>query len=238
MMLDRISLAYWFPKLQVSGVPVPKTEIVTTDADFLSLLDGQPSPSADGFLDHLKERCREWGYPLFLRTGHTSAKHSWKNSCHVASEEALGHSVWELIEASYMAMPEMPTNVWAIRELLDLDVRFRGFWGELPIAVEWRYFIEPQRVICHHPYWPPEAFERTSNWVPSNWMTLLEEMNAEPSEDEQRLLNFYCDEILTRGEFEGAWALDFARAGPMRWYAIDMAPAEVSWHWPDCEAYR
>ncbi len=34
--------------------------------------------------------------------------------------------------------------------------------------------------------------------------------------------------------FEGAWSLDWARHKDGSWYAIDMAPMQVSYHWPDC----
>ena len=39
-------------------------------------------------------------------------------------------------------------------------------------------------------------------------------------------------------EFEGAWSLDFAMDKSGVWWAIDMAPAERSYHWPDCTAAR
>ncbi|MHC4799934.1 MAG: hypothetical protein ACYTF1_25135, partial [Planctomycetota bacterium] len=176
----------------------------------------------------------EWGYPLFLRTGHTSAKHSWKNSCFVESEKRLGRCVFELFEYSAMAMPSLPVNVWAIRELLDLDVRFNAFWGEMPISVEQRFFIEPDGVICHHPYWPPEAFEKTHQ-KPDDWEELLTKMNDDITPEEIEYLDYQCGQVLMKGEFEGRWSVDFARDKKGFWYLIDMAPMEVSYHWPGCE---
>jgi hypothetical protein len=34
--------------------------------------------------------------------------------------------------------------------------------------------------------------------------------------------------------FEGAWSLDFAADTRGKWWAIDMAPASRSSHWPGC----
>ncbi|KKL12023.1 hypothetical protein LCGC14_2539920 [marine sediment metagenome] len=233
-MTDRISLDYWFPKLVGSGVNLPITEIIKTDADFWPWLDGEESPSANEFLNLLKSKGDEWGYPLFLRTGHTAAKHSWKDSCFVESEEKLGPCMFGLVETSAMALPGMPTDIWVIREFLDLDIRFHAFWGNMPIAVEWRFFIEPRRVICHHPYWPAEAFELIQH-KPDDWSELLEEMNNDITEKEFMLLEHFCDLVLVKGKFDGRWSVDFARGKNKTWYVTDMAPMEVSYHWPGCE---
>lgn len=228
-MIDRISLAYWFPILKLTGLPVPDTSWWETDADFWAVIDGKPSQSADDFLDDLKRRASEWGYPLFLRTGHTSAKHSWKNSCYVTSEDDLGKAVYGLVEYSAMAMPSMPMNVWAIREFLPLDIHFHAFYGDMPIATERRYLIEEGEIICSHPYWPAEAFETMRN-KPEDWRERLEMMNAiEATPDVDHM------SITVSMNFEGAWSLDWARHEDGRWFAIDMAPGEVSFHWPGCE---
>jgi hypothetical protein len=229
MSTDRISLAHWFPILQSTGVKVPKTEWWHTSADFWPWADGKESKSASAFMRGLKQRLKKWEYPVFLRTGHTSAKHSWKDSCYVESEERLRRCVWELIEFSLMQIFELPIDIWVIREFLDLDIRFSAFWGDMPIATERRYFVEDGRVICSHPYWPAEAFERTHP-KPEDWVARLAEMNAVEIPQSIR-----ADSEHVSAHFEGAWSLDWARHSNGSWYAIDMAPAEVSYHWPDCD---
>lgn len=229
--VDRVSLEYWFPKLKQLGILVPKTKWWKTNADFLPLLDGQPSDSADNLLARLKERAASWGYPLFLRSGHTSAKHSWKDTCYVLHEADLGGAVFGIVEYSAIAMPSMPTNVWVIREFLSLDVHFNAFHGHMPIATERRYFIEGGNVICSHPYWPAEAFERT-NFKSEHWASQLAVMNAirvPPS--------VVTDSEKISEHFTGTWSLDWARHRDGSWYAIDMAPAEISYHWPNCIDY-
>lgn len=226
-MIDMISLAYWFPILEKTGVPVPATIIIETDVDFWPILAGVETPSAVEFLQGLEAKATKHGYPLFLRTGHTSAKHSWKDSCYVISEDQLGQSVVELLEFSAVAIPCLPWNIWAIREFLELDVRFTAFWGDMPIANERRYFIENGTMICSHPYWPAEAFERILN-KPDNWQELLDEMNAEATPELDEL------SIHVSKHFEGAWSLDWAKAKDGTWYAIDMALMRASYHWPEC----
>ncbi|KKK46928.1 hypothetical protein LCGC14_3160340 [marine sediment metagenome] len=226
---DRISLAYWFPKLLKLGIKVPITEVIRTDADFWPIFDGQPSESANAFIEDLKKRATEWGYPLFLRTGHTSAKHSWKDSCHVINEDGLVSAVYHLAEVSAMAMPSMPWDVWVIREFLSLDIHFTAFWGHMPIATERRFFIEDGKVICEHPYWPAEAFERTT-MKPVDWVVALSRMNA------IEVPHSVIEESEKVSEhFDGAWSLDWARHKDGSWYAIDMAPAKVSYHLPGCK---
>jgi hypothetical protein len=229
--IDRVSLGYWFPKLLKLGIMVPITEVIRTDADFYPLLDGQLSESADAFLTDLKDRANSWGYPLFLRTGHTSAKHSWKNTCFVTKEDDLGKAVFGLIEYSALAMPSLPTNVWVIREFLSLDIHFTAFHGHMPIATERRFFIEGGGLICEHPYWPAEAFDRTS-FKPDDWVAALSRMNAI-----EVPLSVVTDSEKISEDFVGAWSLDWARHRNGSWYAIDMAPAEISYHWPNCIIY-
>ncbi|HLE05312.1 MAG TPA: ATP-grasp domain-containing protein [Anaerolineales bacterium] len=226
--MDKISLAYWFPILEATRVPVPKTEWWNTDADFWPWADGQASETATTFMQDLRLRAERWGYPLFLRTGHTSAKHSWRDSCFVESEDKLKRNVWELIEFSLMQILDLPLDVWVIRELLDLDVRFSAFWENMPISQERRFFIKGGSVLCEHPYWPPDAFENVAN-VAENWRQLLEEMNASPIPP-----NLKTDSEHVSAHFDGAWSLDWARHKDGTWYAIDMAPMEVSYHWPGC----
>ena len=102
----------------------------------------------------------------------------------------------------------------------------------MPVATERRYFIRDGAVICSHPYWPAEAFEVTPH-KPENWVARLAEMNAiEPPPSVQ------ANSELISDQFEGAWSLDWARHRNGNWYAIDMAPAEVSYHLAGCNALQ
>ncbi len=228
--LDANDLAYWYPKLKATGVLTPRTVILQTEADFWPLFDDLPSKSAEEFFQKVREAALAFGLPLFLRTGHLSGKHSWKKTCYLENIDDLGSHLMELLSESAMAMPSMPWSTWVLRQFLDLDVRFKAFYGEMPISVEQRFFIKGGRVICHHPYWPPQAFEGLQRG-PDGWRKKLEEMNdIRPDE----LLSLKTKSERVSFAFDDAWSLDWARTRDGAWYALDMALARVSWHWPGC----
>lgn len=226
--MDKNTLSYWFPiLLKAIDVPVPRTKIIKTDADFWPLFDGHPAEEANEFLANLQIEVSDFGLPLFLRTGHTSAKHSWKDSCYVESVKGLSRNVWGLLEYSAIATPCMPWNEWVLREFLDLDTRFTAFWGDMPINNERRYFIKDGEIICRHPYWPPPVFELTKTST-DDWRDILEKMNSEEAPELEELT------MQVASVFDGAWSLDWAKTKNGDWYAIDMALARDSYHWPEC----
>src|SRR4051812_17410817 len=88
--IDRNDLAYWFPRLEATGVPVPRTAIVTTDLDLSLVFEAGDTPEGfRNFLAHLTLAADALGYPAFLRTGHTSGKHDWPRTCFLRNPEAL-----------------------------------------------------------------------------------------------------------------------------------------------------
>ena len=79
---DPACISTWFPMLAVSGVPVPKTEIIAgAPADLLAVLDGKPVTGLDGFIARVCTAAERLGYPAFLRSGHLSGKHGWRRTC-------------------------------------------------------------------------------------------------------------------------------------------------------------
>src|SRR5438874_2216865 len=48
-------LAYWFPKIEAAGLPVPETRIVRTDLWLFELLDGRPVPGWEAFIADLED---------------------------------------------------------------------------------------------------------------------------------------------------------------------------------------
>ena len=87
--LDRTCLSYWFPRLAATGVSVPRTEIVRTNVVLGHLLDGKEPEGFAGFLEDVGSACERIGYPCFFRTGQTSAKHYWKDTCHLTKPSDL-----------------------------------------------------------------------------------------------------------------------------------------------------
>ena len=222
-------ITHWLPLLLKSGVPTPRTEIVETDCELIHLLDGQAPDDFPDFIAALKDACEKVpGPPWFLRTGHTSGKHNWYDTCYLENIESLGQHVYYLEEYSACAgIMGLPTNVWAVREFLKLDVGFRAFRG-FPVNRERRYFVEDGEVVCSHPYWPPDSIITPST---EGWKTILDELNSD-TENDEKILRALTLQVARH--FEGAWSLDWARDVEGKWWAIDMAPAGISWHWPQC----
>lgn len=242
---EKACMSYWFPKLLATGVLVPRTEIVTTNVDLWKMLVPSEESAPDGldaFVDDMVAAVARIGTtPIFLRTGHLSGKHDWTRTCHVPETNdpfrtTLLHHICALVEWSELVdLMGLPTRVWAVRELLPLLSPFTAYNG-MPVAREFRLFIEGGRVHCVHPYWPEKAVE-----------------DGEPSVDDWRELHAQCSKLdgdeayaLTSAAIvvakafadDGAWSLDFAQHKDGTWYAIDMAPAAISFHWEGCADER
>lgn len=229
--VDRVCLSYWFPKLQATGVAVPKTRIVTTDVRLIQSLDGIFPSGFHSFLDELRAAIAEvGGYPAFLRTGHGSGKHQWLDTCFVQQPDVAQH-VANLVEWSECVdMRGLPYKVWAVREFLRLASTFTAFNG-FPVNRERRYFIGGGKVLCAHPYWPADAVE--GHTKAEFWREKLHVLNEQPA-DEVALLTTLSEQVAAAFVDDGAWSLDWAMDFGGKWWAIDMAPAERSYHWPGC----
>ncbi len=93
---------YWFPKLSRQEVNLPGTLVFNTDkldknitvalrkAFWMKPLTKEDKVSLGRFASILKHMAKTiGGYPFFLRTGQTSHKHDWMQTCYIANEEAL-----------------------------------------------------------------------------------------------------------------------------------------------------
>lgn len=222
------SLEQWFPALLQAGVPVPRTEIIATDVELMELLDGKMPAGFNEFAEQLKAAAAHIGYPVFLRTGQGSGKHEWARTCFVPTADDLLAHVVALVEWSEMVdFIGLASNVWVVREFLPLASKFTAFDGT-PITVERRYFIKDGRVLCHHPYWPVSSIRRPSV---SNWRTLWDEMNQEDAAEVAFLTE---QSARVSHALPGEWSLDWALGTNGVWYAIDIAVADLSYHWPTC----
>lgn len=252
-MIDKNCLSHWFPPIEAAGLPVPRTRIVRTELDLTLLAEHglmRGSPRGTGvsdFLGELGEAAKAIGYPVFLRTGHGSAKHEWVNTCCVAAGGHLGDHVHNLVEWSCMAgVVGLPTNVWAVREMLPTSPVFTAFRG-MPICREFRVFVDGPEVICVHPYWPREALVRgfpmrKSGWdddgvrnFPDNFHRLYERMCVLSESDRTEISSMAS---IAGNTLSGKWSVDLIET-ERGWYLTDMAEAHRSFHWEGCpEAER
>ena len=227
--INKSSMLYWFPKVKDLPIPQPKTEFVLSKDDWWQYLDGKRLPDQD--IATLKEAIKALGYPVFMRTDLASGKHQYLNTSYVDSEDKVLQNLFGLIEQN--ALRDIWFDTIVVREFIYLSYRFRAFGG-LPIGCERRYFIRDGEVICHHPYWVKEAikfYQQSKNWENLPWQMWLKELNTE-SEIEVRILTNIAE--MVGSVLPGSWSVDFAKDRDGKWWLIDMALAEQSWH-PPCK---
>lgn len=166
----------WFPPIQAAGLPVPRTEIVRYNPqDLFPMLDGQKY--GDGFpLDEMHAACERIGFPVFVRSDLSSAKHANKRAWLVEDKDSLLAAVYETFEDNELKWLASETSAFMLREYLPLKHSFIAFGG-LPISRERRYFVEQDGAKCSHPYWPEDAFEHQFN-LPENWKESLRLVTA------------------------------------------------------------
>lgn len=228
---EKCCLSYWYTLVEKSGVPMPKTTIIKTDCLLWELTCGKKPAGYDAFMSKLRAACKATGAVVFLRTGQTSAKHGWLDTCYLDDLSKLAQHVYELCEFSEMVdMIGLPTKVWCVREFIPMESSFTAFKG-FPVSRERRYFVRDGEIICSHSYWPHDAV-KGHNPSDKNWAQLLNELNTDKIGDIELLRE---SAIKVSKCLPGAWSVDFAKAKNGTWYMIDAAEAHRSYHWEGCE---
>jgi hypothetical protein len=234
--LDRNDLAFWFPPIRDAGLPVPRTEIVSTDVELDHLLDGVEPRGFDEFLHSLQTAVQAigGGDPVFLRTGHGSGKHSWARTCFLEDPEALAEHVGALVEWSAMAgIFGLPTSTWAVRELIPTAPICRcEAYGGMPVVREFRYFVRvlpSLRTSIEHaqPYWPPAAVEEGHPDV-EDWRERLAGISRIGLD--WRALADLAHEA-ARAVGGGFWSVDFLQGADGKWRLTDMADGDDSFRY-------
>lgn len=223
----------WLPLLyHAHKFPIPPTIFIKYDhLDLVSFLeDGDTPKSLQGTVKGITDACEKIGYPCFFRTDRSSAKHSGPTAYKITGPEDVERCLLETVEDNemkfFMSPDEMPLALM-IRKFVELDATFVAFGG-LPIAREWRFFADEDKVKCFHPYWPAEAFDH-QNLTPENWADLCK-MWKEPSNlAELKTMAMEASEAV--GGFN---SVDFAQGKDGKWWLFDMAKAENSYHWSPC----
>lgn len=227
---DRNSLAFWFPKIEAAGLKVPRTKIVTTNADLLDLLDGKLPLGYGDFMHALVGACEHIGWPVFLRTGHGSGKHEWSRTCYVERPEALPSHVGALVEWSALVdVLGLPTNVWAVREMIPTAPLFTcaGYKG-FPVTREFRFFVRDGEVEHAQPYWPADAVEQGRPDDP-NWREALAWASDLAPSVRHHLAHIAAH--AGRAVGGGYWSVDLLEDRDGEWWLTDMAEGDRSFRW-------
>jgi hypothetical protein len=224
---DPNSALIWFPPIHAAGLPVPRTAFVAYEPMSLwPICDGQ-EPLANFPIAKLKETASQMGYPVFIRTDLASAKHDGPKSYRANSEADLPMCLGRTFEDNALKDIADATCCWMFREYLNIGHAFTGFGG-LPIGREWRFFADQDGAKCHHFYWPEQAFERGFG-VPEDWREQLAILSMEPDAATLETLTAMALKAV-QAIGEHCWSVDFAQDEAGKWWLIDMARAESSWH--------
>lgn len=226
---DRTCLSWWFPRIQALGLPVPRTLIIR-EPEVHSVLfalcwgevpDMGPLKSLE---EKVREAAQEIGWPIFLRTGQTSAKHLWEDTCFVNQEANLLDHIVAIAEYGFCAdFLGLSADVWAVREYLPgpAPLTAPGF-GNMPIRHEIRVFATGQGITHWQPYWPKSALLQggVSNSDADKFMA---DSPAPPQEIQD-------GSIKAAEACGGEWSIDWLLATG-QWVLTDMAEAAQSYRW-------
>lgn len=221
------SMTHWWPRLQSTDVTVPET--IKVGGSEQPVGDGSMStlvPNTDEVADAVD---RLGGLPVFFRSDQTSCKFDMLNGSKIETTDPDEMKFGGLVEAHFGFGAPDPTCFYA-REWLDLWHRFKSFSDSAtPVAAEVRVFILDGDVYDAGFYWPPDSpWDHAS--TEDNWPTLLGETKQRALADETKWMAMSRH---VAAEFDdGYWSVDFALTEGGKWYCIDMARGEVSWH-PD-----
>lgn len=228
---DKTRLSYWFPLIEAAGLPVPRTVILpkltdTEEEGLYNLVgDGTPWSAVGDFIRSIAEAATPFGYPFFLRTDYTSAKHSWRDSCFVDSPDTIESHVREIAEYSMMAdLMGLPIDRWVVREYLKTVPAFHAFRG-MPINEEFRVFVRDGVIEHFQPYWPPETIQRPDV---SDWEEQLTLMNTPRDLDRAEIEQLALE---VSKVIPGFWSVDCLHVPGRGWFVTDMAEGDKSYRW-------
>lgn len=223
---DKNSMLYWYPMIRDLDIPQPKTAIYKIPKKELGRIMETNAENLDMKL--IKKVAGRIGYPLFLRTDQASGKHSWDRTCYVPDSKSLKSHIFEVISFNYGAdICGLPFKALIFRKYIQMDTLFTAFWGNMPVNPEVRFFINNGNIACYHWYWIEDAIKNPSR---DDWKELIAKAKETVEIDKLKQ-----EAQKVAGEFkEGYWSVDFCRSKDQKWYLIDMATGEDSWHDESC----
>lgn len=233
-------ITHWLPKLVSAGIPTPETEIITTDIPLIDMCSGIAVDGNREFRQELIAAMNKigGGEPVFLRSGHFSGKHEWRETCYVDDYEMALRHVLAIIEYGEISnMGGFPWNVWAVRKLLPMQPDDLAFISNLfcgmPVRREFRAFVRDGVLECLHPYWPEDAFRNSLDSDQSNDLSRISRLSDDANHER------VVEHAIAAGKaLGGYWSVDILSScsnSGEDWYVTDCALGEDSWHWPGCE---
>lgn len=234
-MIDHNSLLYWYP--EISDVFLtPKTYYITPKDVYEWMRNGVPDEWIEKIDHNLIGR-----YPVFFRTDHSSNKHEWNKSCVVHNKNEINSRIINTLDFNYME--DLWPTALVFRELLKPyggknHADFGGFnaFDGFPVGRELRFFFMDGKVECVHRYWLHELFV-TDSWavstVPKDWEKRWKKLYDIPSDEIAgitRQIEKDFPAVLRTENWSVDWMYAKGKDTEYRWYLIDMALADRSFH--------
>jgi hypothetical protein len=234
---DKTRLSYWFPLIEAAGIPAPKTIILPTltpkeEGELCDWAAGEGSYDGLPYLiGDINQAAIAFGYPCFLRTDYSSAKHSWSKSCFLASATQIKESIQSIAEYSIMAdLMGLPIDRWVVRELLPTKPVFHAF-RDMPIVREFRVFVRDSVIEHWQPYWPLHALEGQTE--EPNWRELASQLNSITPEERAKVEGLA---LRVSAAVPGYWSVDCLDVVGRGWMVTDMAEGDKSYRWDPNES--
>lgn len=166
----------------------------------------------------------EVGFPLFLKTSFTAAKHYWRESCFMPNAQpqtVLRHLAELCMYQSMSPHPYSPSLV--VREMIKTAPAFIAFDGGMPVTKEFRVFSDSGKVSGYQPYWPELSIQKPSI---EGWREALVGIK-EPSA--QQLAEMVETAKAVTEKLGGYWSVDFLADKDGQLWLIDMAEGNLSY---------
>jgi len=235
--LDKTALSWWFPKIEAAGLPVPRTKIISMPSlarDYVwTAFDGKEGgadqrAAFEAFCGEIAEAGAEFGFPCFLRTDLTSAKHGWERTCYLPTPEDIPAHVFAIAEFSECAdIFGLDWSTWAVREMLPtIPLGTCPGYGNMPVCREFRVFVDDGVGRCAHPYWPRAALEQGG----ADTSICAEMVRPMVGRSGGIILALAMRAGAALG---GSWSVDILETSN-GWYVTDLAEAHKSFHWEGC----
>lgn len=229
------SAKFWFPKITLAShwlaTWLPKTVLIDYDEEALApSLMGQYSKEYERLYYVVERAASEFDGPVFIRTDLTSAKHSGIDAYKVSKYDALNHALLTTLSHAQLKSyhSKIKSSAIMVRQWINVKHDRTAFNG-LPIGNEWRVFADNRDVRCVHRYWPKEALEgHMDDKMPTSakeWSQLW--IRTDLLDDAVQAAKAATPEW--PGE---QWSVDFVEDVNGKFWLIDMATAENSYHAP------
>lgn len=221
----------WYGAVEANGLLSPATYSFDLDPHLqVEILNGQAlSKSSRDCLDRLVAKVREMGeqhgFPLFIKTAFTSAKHYWSQACSLPNgerETVLEH-MSEMLHFQVMCGGPTMSPSLVIRQMIETDPVFHAF-GDMPVTEEYRVFTKDGKAEGFQPYWPESAVENPSC---EDWQEKLETIK-QPSKADIAYMTEAASKLAKTLKGED-WSVDFLKGKDGRLWLIDMARARESY---------